>query len=992
MNLLRLQLSNFRQYNDIDITFDDGITAIIGANGSGKSTLLEAICWALYGAEALRTKIDEVRPLFLSVLETGSLRGRGTNPKVILTFSLSENTYEVERAPQGARLYRLQSGREAIADGTTPVNQTVQRLLGGMTYRQFLTSFFAQQGELEFLNFDKARRRDEVLRMLGLERVTRSVKWMDDQLALERSEQRGKQSLPISPEEAKAQLEQARAELTRAQAERQQADQALQSAEAEAERYLPIYREWNAKKTAHDSLQTQVQVLQQTIQMREQVMGRLQDELEEAKSARARFDELRPLGERYKQVREQLRQLEELQRHEQRRAVLRVLIEGLNKQIAEKEAQLTKAEKEQFLLQSQKADLDEQEKRVRDLEEKARQAEELRRQIQHLDNKKLEVQGKISDLDAQIRLLEERLERVKRQIAQTEGIEDKIQRSKGLEREAEERVQNLEQELARLEQLRASAIASADAEAKNLRQQMRDIETRRKQVEELGPDGRCPVCTRRLGEEFSGVVKHYEDELQDAERRLQSALSRKAEAERDTQHIEQCKERLQEARADLQQYRDRSTRLQEQMRQREDWLQEAQSLQERLSSTRQQRDTVAHSYSAQEHATLRQQYEQMEPVIQQTATEEQVWHKCYDQWKREVERVNQTVEQLRTALKQARSEKGAAEQEMAQLPADYNAELHNQLRQEMQQELRPFWDEALQLRPVANRLDDLQARFDAVQKELHETKKQLGQTNQNLRELAYDEQECQNVFDQHTRCQENLNDAKSLARMLWERVQQREAQVAALEEQWERVQEHLRELRELKRKITRDTIVRDWLKSFGDMLNGEVVPELQERASELLNLLTDGRYTQIRITEDFEFTLIDEDRPKPVVSGGEEDIVNLSLRLAMAEMICERTGQPLGLLVLDEVFGSLDTERRENTLQLLRRLRDRFDQIIIISHIEEIQAGADRCLRVDYNPSLHRSTVSEYNMFAEADLLEEMTPEAVIPAEPSETLGGLFAT
>lgn len=980
MKLLRLQLSNFRQYIDLDITFDDGITATIGANGSGKSTLLEAICWALYGAEALRTKTDEVRPLFMSGLDTGSLRGRGTNPKAILTFSLGESIYEVERAPLGARLYRLQSGRDAIADGTTPVNQTVQRLLGGMTYRQFLTSFFAQQGELEFLNFDKARRRDEVLRMLGLERVTRSVKWMDDQLTSERSELRGKQSLPVNPEEAKAQLEQARTELTRARSELQQADQALQSAKAEAERYLPIYQEWSAKKTAYDSLQSQVQLHQYAIQVREREMDRLQIELQEAKSARARLEELRPQGERYKQVREQLRQLEELQRYAQRRAELGVRIDSLRAQGAEKERQMEESKAELARLQAQKADLDEQERRVRDLKEKAQQTEELRRQIEELENKKLEVQQEVSDLDAQIRSLGEQIEQVNSQIALREGIEEELQRSEGLVREAEERVRNLEQERAQMEQLRASAIASADAEAKNLRQQIRDLEEQRKQIEELGPDGKCPVCTRRLGEEFSDVVKHFEDELQDAERRLQSALSRKAEAERDTQHIEQCLERLQEARADLQQYRDRSTLLQEQMRQREGWLQEARGLQERVSSAEQRRDAIAGSYNAQKHEALRQQYEQMQPVIQQAVAEESVWRERYSQWKREVDRVNQTVEQLRTALEQVQNAIHSAEQEMAQLPVGYDAERHDRLREEMQ-ELQPVWDEASQLRPIANRLSDLQTRFDQLQRELQDAKEQLEQANQHLRDLAYDEQEYQRVVDQYTQCQKNLNDVEAQVQVLQERVRQRESQVATLEEQWDRVQEHLRELHELERKIKRDTLVRDWLKSFGDMLNGEVVPELQERASELLNLLTDGRYTQVQITEDFEFTLVDEDRPKPIVSGGEEDIVNLSLRLAMAEMICERTGQPLGLLVLDEVFGSLDTDRRENTLQLLRRLRDRFDQIIIISHIEEIQAGADRCLRVDYNPSLHRSTVRECNVFAEAELLDDLVPEAEISSK-----------
>ena len=50
--------------------------------------------------------------------------------------------------------------------------------------------------------------------------------------------------------------------------------------------------------------------------------------------------------------------------------------------------------------------------------------------------------------------------------------------------------------------------------------------------------------------------------------------------------------------------------------------------------------------------------------------------------------------------------------------------------------------------------------------------------------------------------------------------------------------------------------------------------------------------------------------PRRSSPGGEEDIANLALRLAISQMIAERAGQPLSLLVLDEIFGSLDEDRR----------------------------------------------------------------------------------
>src|SRR5689334_23723209 len=43
------------------------------------------------------------------------------------------------------------------------------------------------------------------------------------------------------------------------------------------------------------------------------------------------------------------------------------------------------------------------------------------------------------------------------------------------------------------------------------------------------------------------------------------------------------------------------------------------------------------------------------------------------------------------------------------------------------------------------------------------------------------------------------------------------------------------------------------------------------------------------------------------------------------------------LLVLDEIFGSLDEGRRHHVLTLLRRLGDRFPQVILITHVEQIR-------------------------------------------------------
>ena len=132
-------------------------------------------------------------------------------------------------------------------------------------------------------------------------------------------------------------------------------------------------------------------------------------------------------------------------------------------------------------------------------------------------------------------------------------------------------------------------------------------------------------------------------------------------------------------------------------------------------------------------------------------------------------------------------------------------------------------------------------------------------------------------------------------------------------------------------------------------LNAAMRPEIAELASGFLSDLTDGRYDTADLSEDYTLTVVDSGVPKPVISGGEEDLTNLVLRLAISQMIAERAGQPLSLLVLDEVFGSLDEGRRQHVLGLLRQLGDRFPQVIIITHIDQIREGLDRVIRVEYD-------------------------------------------
>lgn len=165
-------------------------------------------------------------------------------------------------------------------------------------------------------------------------------------------------------------------------------------------------------------------------------------------------------------------------------------------------------------------------------------------------------------------------------------------------------------------------------------------------------------------------------------------------------------------------------------------------------------------------------------------------------------------------------------------------------------------------------------------------------------------------------------------------IRQARERVAALAEEANR---KLREADDLAR-------MRDGFKDFEKYVAGRVNPILGERTAEFLALVTDGVYDQVQFDNDYGLYVFDDDRAFPIseFSGGERDVAALCARLALSTVIGDQAAHPPGFVVLDEVFGSLDQERRALVLDTLRNLtgQDRaLQQLFVISHVEEVNTS-----------------------------------------------------
>lgn len=125
----------------------------------------------------------------------------------------------------------------------------------------------------------------------------------------------------------------------------------------------------------------------------------------------------------------------------------------------------------------------------------------------------------------------------------------------------------------------------------------------------------------------------------------------------------------------------------------------------------------------------------------------------------------------------------------------------------------------------------------------------------------------------------------------------------------------------------------------------------------MLSLLSEGRFTQVAIDEDYNIQVGDDGGLQPLeeFSGGELDLIALAVRLALTGVVSERRGTPLGWLILDECFGALDNDRRRSVITALRSLRAQIGQIWIISHVSGLEDECDRVIEItDEVDEFHR--------------------------------------
>jgi exonuclease SbcC len=351
------------------------------------------------------------------------------------------------------------------------------------------------------------------------------------------------------------------------------------------------------------------------------------------------------------------------------------------------------------------------------------------------------------------------------------------------------------------------------------------------------------------------------------------------------------------------------------------------------------------------YATRLEQLEQLPPEVRQLDERRRELQAEVGTLERQLARVQAAVQEVaqlgrEVATKEQRHE--TLQRDLAAIPTGYDPARHDLLRAETGR-LAPLNDRATRLSTLLEREPRLIASRTTALAEAARLQERADALRTAHAQVAFSEQDYLELRER-----QELTLAEARAAEIAVATARAELQSAAVSlQQAERAQQEYDKAQAAHEALQGDKRLHDELdRAFSDLrtdLNHQLRPELSELASAFLGELTDQRYTELELDDQYNIIVLEDGQPKPVISGGEEDLANLVLRLAISQMIAERAGQSFSLLVLDEVFGSLDDARRNNVVSLLRGVQDRFEQVIVITHIESVREGLDRIISVEYD-------------------------------------------
>lgn len=268
----------------------------------------------------------------------------------------------------------------------------------------------------------------------------------------------------------------------------------------------------------------------------------------------------------------------------------------------------------------------------------------------------------------------------------------------------------------------------------------------------------------------------------------------------------------------------------------------------------------------------------------------------------------------------------------------FNETQYIELKKHIEEGAEPFRKYENDLNYLYRALPENRRNLETLLLRLTETVQAVHQVNKELQELGFEEtiyQQAKNTLLDFDTALQNQN---TTVNVLMQEVFQLQSAINHVKEKLHQQESIRARVADKKGEVDVLEKLEHLLKTFKNDMLERVSPGISREASNLFSRITKGKYESIKVDQNFEFSIADGGIYYPIerFSGGEIDLANFCLRIAITKAIMELNGNghAVEFLAFDEIFGSQDEERRHEMMLALHYLQEQFRQIYIVSHIE----------------------------------------------------------
>jgi len=886
MYITAVELENIKSHIDSKFEFLSGKISITGENGAGKTSIIEAIAWALF--DTLEYKKEE---FIRRGAKKGSVRvmfESGLDGRRYCIFRDTETSYYVFDPILGA-VFANKTDR--LADRKDEVARFVRQHFGvepgtdlRALFRQAIgvpqgtfTAIFLEGAVERKAAFDKLLKVEEYRQ--GAEKLLDTARFIDSKIV-----------------DARLQIARSETEIGRAEAvEKEHADTAAQRRSLEAdlaslENDVGVKREQVA---ALDRSEKKVAELKSTAdRLRTEkvqagiVFGQKESELKAAKEAAEKIEIVRADAVRHTEI---LGRLAELERERQER-------DGFRSQLAKVEAAIVSVTADQKGVQQQ----------LENALKAHREIEALKPKVIEQKAREKEVEG-LRSLYAHSRSLEQ-------QIASLNANLDRLRESY---RQQQAKVKEIEPTIAAAGSLAVLEKKDSDT-VRQIATLRANLERDQKFQAEIS-NGLCPILSAKClnlkpGQTLEGFVKSQFSELRmrinSLEREkgeVDTKLRLAREAEKNIALLESIRTRIAELTTEGTKLRDEKDALEKKLTgavETEKLLAEAEAKLKALDNP--EARIKFYENDARRENDLRQEMTTIEKNLERLESERRLLVERLDEFRELDEHWSGLTAERDTTLR--------AHREF--LLHEANAKLLEQKRAAFAETERSMFD-------AAN-------KFAAAERDALSAASQYDpESHRSIRALLLEAER------KHAAAQAALDAARSRERQLT-------ADLKHFSEIRETMKGALHEKERLQKVAEMTAFIRETLKESAPRIARNYVYLVSVEANQMFGEITGNVDRTLKWNEDYGISLEEDDYERPFVSlsGGEQMVAALSIRLAILKQLSD-----IRVAFFDEPTTNLDAERRENLAMQLSQIKN-FDQLFVISHDDTFEGYTNQVVQL----------------------------------------------